>query len=207
METSLDHADERDLIETFVERSRWHCRAARETFSTDEFRPVTTVLASTRPCVLTASRRTVIMPADLPTLQRSPMPRQRLSSTGVTEYRIGTAASVCLDVECPDDIAPLLGFVGDELAEVGRRAWKCGGAPLGKPRLHLGIGKGRVDLRVELVDDLGWRVARRADAGPEAKLIARHKFGNRREVRQHRRACRDGYCQRAKFPGPDVCDR
>src|SRR5262245_7574932 len=32
--------------------------------------------------VLTASRRTVIMPADLPTLQRSPMPRQRLSSTG-----------------------------------------------------------------------------------------------------------------------------
>ena len=47
METSLDHADERDLIETFVERNRWHCRAARETFSTDEFRAVTTVLAST----------------------------------------------------------------------------------------------------------------------------------------------------------------
>src|SRR6516225_12333894 len=43
----LEHADERDLIETFVERSRWHCRAARETFSSDEFRPVTTVLAST----------------------------------------------------------------------------------------------------------------------------------------------------------------
>src|SRR5262249_34153119 len=47
IETSLKYADERDLIETFVERSRWHCRAARETFSTDEFRPVTTVLAST----------------------------------------------------------------------------------------------------------------------------------------------------------------
>jgi hypothetical protein len=45
VETSL--ADERDLIETFVERSRCHCRAARETFNTDEFRPVTTVLAST----------------------------------------------------------------------------------------------------------------------------------------------------------------
>src|SRR5262245_30560877 len=44
VETSLEHADERDLIETFVERSRWHCRAARESFSTDEFRPVTTVL-------------------------------------------------------------------------------------------------------------------------------------------------------------------
>src|SRR6516165_8204366 len=47
VETSLEHADERDLIETFVERSRWLCRAARETFSSDEFRPVTTVLAST----------------------------------------------------------------------------------------------------------------------------------------------------------------
>jgi hypothetical protein len=32
VETSLEHADERDLIETFVERSRWHCRAAREDF-------------------------------------------------------------------------------------------------------------------------------------------------------------------------------
>ena len=39
VETSLEHADERDLTETFVERSRWHCRAARETFSSDEFRP------------------------------------------------------------------------------------------------------------------------------------------------------------------------
>ena len=35
METSLEHADERDLIETFVERSRWHCRAARETSRDD----------------------------------------------------------------------------------------------------------------------------------------------------------------------------
>ena len=32
METSLEHADERDLKETFVERSRWHCRAARVDF-------------------------------------------------------------------------------------------------------------------------------------------------------------------------------
>jgi hypothetical protein len=44
-------------------------------------------------------------------------------------------------------------------------------AQLGKPRLHLGIGESRIDLGVELVDDRGWRVFRRADAGPEAKLI------------------------------------
>src|SRR5262249_19010693 len=30
VETSPEHADERDLIETFVERSRWHCRAAAQ---------------------------------------------------------------------------------------------------------------------------------------------------------------------------------
>jgi len=48
VETSLEHADERDLIETFVERSRCgSVEQGRETFSTDEFRPVTTVLAST----------------------------------------------------------------------------------------------------------------------------------------------------------------
>src|SRR6516165_5712470 len=74
-------------------------------------------LLGARPCVLTASRRTVIMPADLPTLQRSPMPRQRLSSTEVMEYR-QRSASLRLDVEGPDDLAPLFGFVGDELAKV-----------------------------------------------------------------------------------------
>src|SRR5262249_25605757 len=131
----------------------------------------------------------------------------RHSPNGSYGTLVRVTASVCFDVRRPDHLAPLLGFSGDEPAEVGNRAWKCGGAPLGKPRVRLGIGKGRVDLRVELVHDLGWRVARRADAGPKAKLIARHKFGNRRPVRQHRRACRDGYCQRAKFAGPDVFDR
>ena len=38
------------------------------------------------------------------------------------ERRIGTAASVCLDARRPEHLAPLLGFVGDELAEVRRRA-------------------------------------------------------------------------------------
>ena len=35
---------------------------------------------------------------------------------------------------------------------------------VGKPRLHLGIGEGGIDLLVELVDDLGRRVLGRADA-------------------------------------------
>src|SRR5262249_46295963 len=73
-----EHADERDLIETFVERSRWHCRAARGGRNQRDHEAV----GSSSQLVLTASRRTVIMPAELPTLQRSSMPRQRLSSTG-----------------------------------------------------------------------------------------------------------------------------
>jgi hypothetical protein len=39
--------------------------------------------------------------------------------TGVTEYWIGTAASVGLDVGRPDHLAPFLGFVGDELCKIG----------------------------------------------------------------------------------------
>jgi hypothetical protein len=43
--------------------------------------------------------------------------------TDVTEYRPASGStSLRLDVEGPDDVAPLLGFVGDVLAEIGRRA-------------------------------------------------------------------------------------
>ena len=60
------------------------------------------------------------------------------------------AGSFRLDVRDPDHLAPLLGFVGDELSEVGGRARKHRATEVGKPRLHLGIGKGCVDLLVEL---------------------------------------------------------
>src|SRR5262249_19320977 len=56
-----------------------------------------------------------------------------------------------LDVGRPDYLAPLLGIVGDEFAEVGGRARERLAPQVGKPRLHLGIGEARVDLRVELV--------------------------------------------------------
>jgi hypothetical protein len=67
------------------------------------------------------------------------------------EYWVAVGGSLRLDVGRPDYLSPLVRFVSDELAEVGGRAWKCGGAPLGKPRLDFGIGEARVDLRVELV--------------------------------------------------------
>ena len=51
------------------------------------------------------------------------------AESGVTEYWIGAAASVCLDVGRPDHLAPLLGFVGDELPEVGWRSASSGTPP------------------------------------------------------------------------------
>src|SRR3954453_8709501 len=53
---------------------------------------------------------------------RSSRPHRRtpaIRGTGVTEYWIDTAASFRLDVSGPDHLAPLLGFIGDEPAEIG----------------------------------------------------------------------------------------
>ena len=80
-------------------------------------------------------------------------------------------------------------------------------AQIGKPRLHLGIGEGRVDLLVEPVDDLRRRVLGRADAIPPARLVARHEFAHGRDVRQRLRARRGRHRQRAQLAGPDVLDR
>src|SRR3979411_2338371 len=87
-----------------------------------------------------------------------------------------------------DHLAPLLGFRGDELAAVGWRARKRGGAEVGELRLQLGIGKAGVDLLVEPVDDLDGRVAGCADAAPGARFIARQKFRERRNVREQRQS-------------------
>src|SRR5215813_11444345 len=86
------------------------------------------------------------MPADLPTLQRSPMPRQRLSLNGRYGISCPVRGSVRLDASELDHLRPLLGFVGDQLSKVGGRA---------RQRRTTRIGKGCVDLVVELVNDLG----------------------------------------------------
>jgi hypothetical protein len=82
-----------------------------------------------------------------------PLPResQRLAvrRTGVTECRRHDDSSLLrLDLGDPDHLAPFLGFAGNQLAEVGRRAWKCGDTQHRKPRLHLGMSEGRVDLPI-----------------------------------------------------------
>ena len=48
----------------------------------------------------------------------------------------------------PDHLAPLLGFLGDELGEVGGRQRKRCVAKLSDPQRHLGIGKREIDFLV-----------------------------------------------------------
>src|SRR5215831_4847319 len=122
------------------------------------------------------------MPAELPTLQRSSMPRQRLSSTGFMEYPASEAASLRLDAAEFDHLGPLFGFVGDQLGEVSGRARKRRAAELSETGLHLRIVESRIDLLVELVDDLGRRGFRCAEAEPETRFVARHKLTDSRHV-------------------------
>ena len=75
------------------------------------------------------------------------------------------SASLRLDARELDHLAPFLGFVGDELAEVGGRAAQARVPPRSASRAFiLGSARAGVDLLVELVDDLGGRVLGRADA-------------------------------------------
>src|SRR5262249_15471075 len=50
-------------------------------------------------------------------------------------------ASLRLDVEGPDHLAPLVGLFGDELTEVGGRACKQYAAHFSQPRLDLRVSK------------------------------------------------------------------
>src|SRR5262249_53708945 len=104
------------------------------------------------------------------------------------EYRPDSGSvSLRLDVEGPDEFAPLLSFVGDELAKVSGREREHVATQVGKARLDLGIGEASADLLVELVDDLGRRGLRCADAVPGACFVARHKFPDSRDIGQHPR--------------------
>src|SRR5262249_7455924 len=67
-----------------------------------------------------------------------------------------------------DDPAPLLDFILNELAKTFRRAGQKGAGQLDKPRLQFHVGEARIDLPVELIDDLGRRISRRANTVPGA---------------------------------------
>ena len=60
-------------------------------------------------------------------------------------------------------LPPFRGFVGDELAKLGRRHGHRNAANVGEPCPDLRIGETRIDLLVELVDHVGRRARRCAD--------------------------------------------
>src|SRR5262249_23644628 len=77
-----------------------------------------------------------------------------------------------LDVCCSDHLAPLFGFISDELTEVGGRLGERSGPQVGQARLDVGMRKTRIDISVQLVDDLGRCVPGYGNAVPGARLIA-----------------------------------
>ena len=82
-------------------------------------------------------------------------------------------ASLRLNIGCQDHLAPFHSLVGDKLGEIGWRARQYGRAEIGEPRLEVGIGKARIDLRVQRFNDLCGRVLRSGDALPSARPAAR----------------------------------
>src|SRR5215831_4977386 len=106
----------------------------------------------------------------------------RFAEQSFMEYRASEVASLRLDAAEFDHLGPLFGFVGDQLAEVSGRARKRRAAELSETGLHLRIVESRIDLLVELVDDLGRRGFRCAEAEPETRFVARHKLTDSRHV-------------------------
>src|SRR5271166_1194747 len=122
------------------------------------------------------------------------------------EYPVAPG-SLRLDVGRSDHLAPPFGFISDKIAELGRRrrAWKA--TEVRESLLDLWIGKSSIDLAIELVDEFGRGVLRRADAEPYRRLIARYEFTQCGDVRQDLLTHRGGHRQRAQFSGSYEIDR
>src|SRR5437868_14764284 len=90
------------------------------------------------------------------------------------------------------------------LGEIGRRAADRHAAQLGEPRLDLGVGERRIDLAVELVDDLARGALGRREPAPKARLVAGQEFTYRRNVWNDLRAHRGRHRERAQLAGLDV---
>src|SRR5262249_15376296 len=124
------------------------------------------------------NRRSRAMPA-LPTRAMS----RHFAERKVMEYSVARR-SLGLCARELDYFAPFLGIVSDELAEVGDRAGKYHAPKVGKPRLQLGISEPRIDLAIELINDLGRCVFGRTEANPLARLETRPEIAHSGGIRQ-----------------------
>src|SRR5713226_3727395 len=100
------------------------------------------------------------------------------------EYRpVRVSASLRLDAGELDYLGPFLDFVHNEPTKFGGRHRHWNGAQIRKLCLHLGVGEPRVDLLVELFNDLVRRVPGGADPLPASSLISGQKISHSRNVR------------------------
>src|SRR5262249_16511222 len=81
-------------------------------------------------------------------------------------------------------LGPLLGFFSDDLAKLFRGSIHQHPTHIGKTRADIRVSNCRVDLLVELVDDLGRRSLGSTDPEPGARLVPRHEISDDRNVRQ-----------------------
>src|SRR5262249_1602401 len=152
-----------------------HAHAMEGPYHVLSVRSVTTSRSGAHP-VLTArgAIKVARWPSGRPT-RANPMPLRhwcRFRRTGFMEYPASEAASLRLDAGEFDHLGPLFGFVGNQLSEVSRRSRQRHAAEVSETGLHLRVVESRVDLLVELVDDLGRRGPRCAEAGPTARLVS-----------------------------------
>src|SRR5262249_16740803 len=103
-------------------------------------------------------------------------------SRNQTLWSIG---SLALDVRCSDHLAPLLGIFDNEFGELSGRAYKWFRAQIDEPRFERGISKGGIHLLIEDRDDLWRRACGGSNTIPTARLVARQKLPDRRDIGQH----------------------
>src|SRR5262249_33943783 len=129
----------------------------------------------------------------------------RLGPAVLRNGRYGTRDRLhWLDVGRHNHLAPFLGFVGDELAEISGRASKHRAAQIGKPCFEFWICNADIDFLVQSFDELCGRALRSTNAVPCTCLVVRQRVAQNRNVRQHIRPRRGSYGQGAEFAGPDI---
>src|SRR5439155_20520624 len=84
----------------------------------------------------------------------------------------GSLSLLRLDTGELDHFRPLVGLVGDELAEIGARHWLWHETQIDEPHIDLGVGERGVGLLVEEIEDLHRCVSGRSNALPPVRFIA-----------------------------------
>ena len=112
-----------------------------------------------------------------------------------------------LDIGSSDDPRSLVSLVRYEFCKVAWRCNKRSGAETGDARPDCGIGKSRVYLCIQFLNNFRRRILGRCNSSPRACLEAFDKLSHGRRIGQRFRAGRGSYRQSAQFTCSDLFDR